>query len=395
MRMPTFEGTGIKNLKLRGGMYYWRQRIRGVQYSESLQTGDREEALSRMADKVDAVKKGTGLKEKKMTRTKEISSEPVDKSAGWVTFDPNLKIVDCTVRDGGLCNAHKFEDGFFRKVYDTCVAGGIDYMEVGYKADKKLFPGDAHGPWKFSSEEDIRREVGDNDTNLKLSVMADTGRTNLDDILPREESVIDLVRVATYIHQIPAALEIVKDARQKGYEVALNLMAVSTVPDYELDNGLEAISAVDGIDFLYVVDSFGSLYYEQVGDLIARYKKTGKQLGIHAHNNQQMAYSNTIYAAINGVKLLDTTMMGMGRGAGNCPTELLVGFLKNPKFNLRPILQFVQETMHPLSQKLDWGYSIPYMITGHYNEHPRAAIALRDSDRKDDYAGFYDEIAAI
>ncbi len=393
--MPTFEGTGIRNLKLRGGIYYWRQRIDGIQYSESLQTGDREEALRRMNGKVETVKKGTGLKEKKMTKAKETSREPADQSAGWVTFDPNLKILDCTVRDGGLCNNHQFEDGFFKRVYDTCVAGGIDYMEVGYKADKKLFAGTGCGPWKYTDEEDLRREVGDNDSEMKLSVMADTGRTNPADILPKSESVIDLIRVATYIHQIPAALKIVKDAKQKGYEVALNLMAVSTVPDYELDNGLEVISSVEEIDFLYVVDSFGSLYYEQIGDLIERYKKTGKTLGIHAHNNQQLAYANTIYAAINGVKLLDTTMMGMGRGAGNCPTELMVGFLKNPKFNIRPILKFVQDTMHPLSQKIDWGYSIPYMITGHYNEHPRSAIALRDSDRKDDYLGFYDEIAAI
>ncbi|MCK5676677.1 MAG: nucleoid-structuring protein H-NS, partial [Verrucomicrobia bacterium] len=220
-------------------------------------------------------------------------SEATDKSAGWVTFDPNLKIVDCTVRDGGLINAHKFEDGFFKKVYDTCVTGGIDYMEIGYKADKALFAGTGCGPWKYSDEEDIRREVGDNSAGIKLSVMADTGRTNPSDILPKSESVIDLIRVATYIHQLPAALDLVKDAKDKGYEVALNLMAVSTVPDYELDNGLEAIAKVDEIDFLYVVDSFGSLYDEQVGDLIARYKKTGKTLGIHAHNNQQLAYANT------------------------------------------------------------------------------------------------------
>lgn len=322
-------------------------------------------------------------------------SEVQDKSAGWVTFDPNLKIVDCTVRDGGLINAHKFEEGFFKKAYNACVDGGIDYMEVGYKAGAKHFSRDDHGPWKFSTEEDIRREVGDNDTSLKLCVMADTGRTDYHtDILPAKDSVIDMIRVATYIHQLPAALDIVKDCKDKGYEVALNLMAVSAVPDFELDKGLE-ISASCEADYLYVVDSFGSLYYEQIDDLITRYKKTGKTLGIHAHNNQQLAYANTIYAAINGVKLLDTTMMGMGRGAGNCPTELLVGFLKNPKFNLRPILRFVQDTMFPLSQELDWGYSIPYMITGHYNEHPRSAIALRDSDRKDDYVNFYDEIASI
>ena len=321
-------------------------------------------------------------------------SEQVDKSAGWVTFDPELKIVDCTVRDGGLINAHQFENGFFKKVYDTCVESGIDYMEVGYKADKKLFSAKDNGPWKFSTEEEIRREVGENDSNLKLCVMADAGRTNLDDLLPRKESVLDMIRVATYVHQLPAALEIVKDAKQKGYEVALNLMAVSTVPDFELDHALDVIKEVPEIDVLYVVDSYGSLYYEQIDDLISRYKKTGKMLGIHAHNNQQLAYANTIYAAINGVKLLDTTMMGMGRGAGNCATELMVGFLKNPKFNLRPILKFVQETMLPMSQEMDWGYSVPYMVTGHYNEHPRSAIALRGSDRKDDYLGFYDEIAS-
>lgn len=275
------------------------------------------------------------------------------------------------------------------------MAGGIDYMEVGYKTDKKLYPGNENGPWKFSSEEDIRREVGGNDTKLKLCAMADTGRTNLDDILPKNKSVLDLICVATYIHQLPAALEIVKDAKDKGYEVALNLMAVSTVPDYELDNGLETLVDVQETDFLYVVDSFGSLYYEQIGDLIERYAKTGKTLGIHAHNNQQLAYANTMYAAINGVKMLDTTLMGMGRGAGNCPTELLVGFLKNPTFNLRPILEFVQNTMFPLSQRTDWGYSIPYKIAGHQNEHPRTAIALRDSERKDDYVGFFDEITAI
>ncbi len=322
-------------------------------------------------------------------------SKKLDKSAGWISFDPELKIVDCTVRDGGVINAHKFADGFFKRVYDTCVAGGIDYMEVGYKADRKLFTGDDNGPWKFSSEEDIRREVGDNETKLKLCAMADTGRTNYkEDILPREQSVLDLIRVATYIHQLPAALDMVKDAKDKGYEVALNLMAVSTVPDYELDNGLEVIAHCDEVDFLYVVDSFGSLYYEQIDNLITRYKTTGKTLGIHAHNNQQLAYANTIHAAIHGVKMLDTTLMGMGRGAGNCATELMVGFLKNPKFDLRPILRFVQETMFPLSQELDWGYSIPYMITGHYNEHPRSAIALRSSDRKDDYLGFFDEIAS-
>lgn len=321
-------------------------------------------------------------------------SEQKNKSEGWVTFDPNLKIVDCTIRDGGLVNSHLFEDDFVKAVYNACVAGGVDYMELGYKASKKLFSTTENGLWKFCVEEDMRRVIGDNDTGLKLCAMADTGRTEPSDLIPAEESILDCIRVATYIHQLPAALELVDDAKNKGYEVALNLMAVSTVPDFELDKGLEVVAGCDA-DFLYVVDSFGSLYYEQIDDLITRYREaTGKVLGIHAHNNQQMAYSNTVYAAINGVQMLDTTMMGMGRGAGNCPTELMMGFLKNPKFDLRPILDCVQNQLLPLKDTLDWGYSIPYMITGQCNQHPRSAIALRGGERKDDYVGFYDEIVS-
>ena len=91
--------------------------------------------------------------------------------AKWVTFRPEIKVFDCTVRDGGLINNHQFEDGFVRAVYDTNVAAGVDYMEVGYKDSKKLFPKGEFGPWKHSDEEDIRRIVGENDTPLKLSVL--------------------------------------------------------------------------------------------------------------------------------------------------------------------------------------------------------------------------------
>jgi 4-hydroxy 2-oxovalerate aldolase len=220
----------------------------------------------------------------------------------------------------GCATTTSFPRASSANIYKTCVDAGIDYMEVGYKADKDLFAGKGFGPWKYCEEEDIRREVGDNDTKLKLSPSWPTPAAPIpSDILPSSESVIDLIRVATYIHQIPAALELVHDAKQKGYEVALNLMAVSTVPDYELDNGLDVIAGVEEIDFLYVVDSFGSLLL-RAGRRSDQpvYKKTGKTLGIHAHNNQQLAYANTIHAAINGVKMLDTTMLGMGRGAGNC-----------------------------------------------------------------------------
>lgn len=387
--METFEGTGIKNLKLRGGIYYWRQKIEGVQYSESLQTGDCDEAVKRMSEKVRAVKSGKFSKEPAMAKNQNTSAE-------WVDYWPQLKVLDCTIRDGGLMNDHQFDDEFVRGVHRALVEAGVDYMEVGYKADKKLFNPSAYGLWKCCDEDEVRRFFGDTEKGLKFSVMADIGRTNERDIAPKEKSLFDLIRVACYIHQIPAALDMVKDAKDKGYETSVNLMAISSVPEFELNKGLDLIGKSE-TDMIYLVDSFGTLYFEQVDDLLRRYIAAmgkAKQVGIHAHNNQQMAYVNTIFAAIHGATMLDSTIDGLGRGAGNCPTELLLGFLRNPKFRQRPIIEAVEKFTVPLREKVDWGFSIPYMITGQMNLHPREAIKLRESAQKNEFTKFYDEMTA-
>jgi len=311
-----------------------------------------------------------------------------------MTYRPEIKVLDCTIRDGGLINDHLFDDIFVKAVYDTCVAAGVDYMEVGYKASKKIFARDKHGAWKYSDEDDLRRIVGDNPSDLKLCVMADAERTDYHtDILPKEQSVLDCIRVAAYIHQMPTAIDMITDAHQKGYETTLNLMAISTVQDRDLEDALAAL-AQSPVDTIYLVDSFGALYPEQIRDLTLTFLKaiegTGKQIGIHAHNNQQLAYANTIESLILGASRLDATVNGLGRGAGNCPLELLIGFLKNPKFHLRPILECIQQHFIPLREKLDWGYSIPYMLTGQMNQHPRMAIKMRSTHAMDDYVLFYD-----
>lgn len=314
----------------------------------------------------------------------------------WLTYRPEIMIMDCTIRDGGLINDHNFDDGFVKAVYDTCVAAGIDAMEIGYKASKAIYAPSSYGKWKYCDEDDIRRIVGDNPTDLKLAVMADAERTDYHtDILPKEKSVIDIVRVATYIHQIPTALDMVKDAHDKGYRVTINLMAISTVQDRELSEALE-LFAKSEVCAVYIVDSFGALYSEQIRDLTVTFLRTlegtGKEVGIHAHNNQMLAYANTLEALIVGANRLDATINGMGRGAGNCPLELLIGFLKNPKFQLRPILQCIQDVFLPIEKQnqMEWGYKIPYMITGQLNQHPRAAIKMRAGEFPEDYVAFYD-----
>ncbi len=312
----------------------------------------------------------------------------------WVTYRPEIKVLDCTIRDGGLMNNHNFEDGFVRAIYDTCVAAGINYMEIGYKTSKKIAAPGAFGAWKHCDEDAIRRIVGENPTELKLSAMADAERTDYHtDILPKKDSVLDCIRVATYIHQIPTAIDMIKDAHDKGYETTVNLMAVSVVKEKDVDEALEAFVR-SPVGTIMLVDSFGALYSEQIRDLTAKYLEavagTGKQVGMHAHNNQQLAYANTIEALILGANRLDASMAGLGRGAGNCPMELLLGFLHNPKFQLRPVLQCLQEHLVPLRRKMEWGVSAPYMITGQMNLHPREAIKWREGPNPDDYVRFFD-----
>lgn len=311
----------------------------------------------------------------------------------WISYRPEIKILDCTIRDGGLMNNHQFDDGTVAAVYSACAEAGIDYMELGYKASKRIFTGN-HGKWKFCTEDDIRRIVGDHDSALKLSVMADAERTDYhEDILPRSQSVLSMVRIATYIHQIPVALDMIKDAHDKGYETTLNLMAASTIPEWELDEAI-AIVADSEVDVIYLVDSFGSFYSEQVRYLMEKFLRLagsrGKTIGMHAHNNQQLAYANSIEALILGANMLDGSMAGLGRGAGNCPIELLIGFLHNPKYHLRPVLRCIQEDIEPLREKLLWGFDIPYMITGLLNRHPRAAIEFNTTPDRGNLVKFFD-----
>ena len=314
----------------------------------------------------------------------------------WVTYRPEIKILDCTIRDGGLMNNHSFTDDTVRAVYRACVQAGIDYMELGYKASKRMFVPAQYGSWKFSTEDDIRRIVGDNDSAVKLSVMADAERTDYhEDILPRSQSVLSMIRIATYIHQIPVALDMIKDAHDKGYETTLNLMAASTVPEWELDEAL-ALLADSEVDIIYLVDSFGAFYSEQVRYLMEKFLRYAnprrKIIGMHAHNNQQLAYANTIEAIIMGANLLDGSMAGLGRGAGNCPIELLIGFLHNPKYRLRPVLQCIQEYIEPMRQKLLWGFDVPYMITGLLNQHPRSAIEFNTTEHRGNLVKFFDSL---
>ncbi len=311
-------------------------------------------------------------------------------------YRKEIKVLDATLRDGGLVNDFYFSDEFVKALYQTNLKAGVDYMEFGYKASTEMFDIDKFGKWKFCKDDDIRAIVGDNDTDMKISIMADVGRCDYkNDIINCEESPIDMIRVATYINTIPAAVEMIEDANAKGYETTCNIMAISNAQEKDVETALEILGKTP-VETFYIVDSYGSIYPEQMARIVDLYKeiadKYGKNLGVHAHNNQQLAFANTIEAVGDGVDYLDATYQGMGRGAGNCAMELLLGFLKNPKYKVYPVFQFVEQYMTRLQEEgAVWGFDLQYLMTGLLNQHPRTAIEFTKNKRKD-YSEFYKEL---
>lgn len=311
-------------------------------------------------------------------------------------FREQIKVLDCSIRDGGLINNHDFDHRFVREVYKAISASGVDYMEIGYKNSKKLFSPREFGAWKFCDDDVIRKVTEGIESRTKISVMVDVDRVDIDDVKPASESPVDMIRVASYVKDIDKAIHLVNHFAEKGYETTVNIMAISRALENELDECLQQLEEECEASAVYVVDSFGALYQETVEFLVKKAKGIlkSKEVGIHAHNNQQLAFGNTIEAIIHGANYIDGTVYGIGRAAGNCPLELVLGFLKNPKFDIRPVLDLISKEFVPLRGKIEWGYIIPYAITGMFDEHPRMAMALRNSDRKENYMEFYDSMIA-
>jgi 4-hydroxy 2-oxovalerate aldolase len=309
-------------------------------------------------------------------------------------MEKRSNIIDCTIRDGGLVNNWDFSVEFVQDLYNGLSAAGVEYMEIGYKNSPKLLKATEPNPWRFL-DDNFLKEIIPEKKFTKLSALVDIGRVDPNDILPREQSALDMIRVACYIREVDKGLELVQMFHDLGYETSLNIMALSSVPEPKLIEAFELVKE-SPVNVVYIVDSFGSLDPSDIEHQVKKFKEMlpNKQLGIHTHNNMQLAFANTLCAMKNGVSFLDSSVYGMGRAAGNCHTELLVSHIKKPSYKIKPILRVIEEHMLEMRQKWEWGYIIPYMISGALNEHPRVAMAYRDSDDRDKFVDFYDKVTS-
>ncbi len=309
--------------------------------------------------------------------------------------DAKLEVLDCTIRDGGLTNKSDFPIDTVRAVYRAACEAGIDYIELGYRNSKKIFSTEEYGPWRFCEENTLRKTVNSIEKrNTKISIMQDAHKAEAEDIIPKSESVVDLIRIATYVKDIDKAVRLANNASEKGYMCSINIMAISRETTKDIEYTLKKIESETSVEMVYIVDSFGALYPEDVNRLFDMYKKhlTNKKIGVHFHNNQQLAFANSIEVIRLGIDCIDGTLYGLGRGAGNCPIELLIGYLRSERYDLLPLLEVIEEKILKLRENIDWGYHIPYMLSGILNKHPKDACDWLSSSNKYKIIEFYKNI---
>jgi 4-hydroxy 2-oxovalerate aldolase len=303
----------------------------------------------------------------------------------------DVVVLDCTIRDGGCCNAWNFEPALVRSTFEALLAAGIDIMEIGYQTGPGVFAPGEVGRWRYCREDDLRQVA--HESAMRLSCMLDMGRIGKKDLRPADDSLIDILRIATYGRDVPEAIELAHHAQQLGYEVFINVMAVSTCTPQEVDRFLEHLrnSAVTDVA---VVDSYGAMYPHHIRYLIRKYKnwlRDDQRVGVHFHNNQQTAFANTIAAIDEGADVVDATLFGFGRGAGNCPLELLLMYLDRPSYDVRKILPLLAE-LGAMRDDLRWGYHPPYAITGWLDLHPADAIEQMTGATRYEVLEFWDRL---
>lgn len=292
-----------------------------------------------------------------------------------------LKVLDCTLRDGGYCNEWRFGSQNSRKIIQSLVEAGIDIVECGFITNRVTYDPDVT---KYTTFTEAAAVLPD-DRNGKLFVcMINYGEFDLDAIPEYTSGSIDGIRVAFHKKDMVQAMEFCAGIQAKGYKVFVQAMVSLS---YGGEEFLELIHRANQIRpyAFYIVDSFGVMKRKDLIRLfymVEHELADGVVIGYHAHNNMQLAYSNAQALAdirTNRDLIVDSSVFGMGRGAGNVNTELFVEYLNDnlgASYSLKPLLSIIDQILNPFYQRSPWGYSLPNYLSAKHNAHPNYASYL-------------------
>ena len=287
------------------------------------------------------------------------------------------KILDCTLRDGGYINNWLFSDKFIDNYFEIMNTAQIDYVEVGFINSEKTYVHNPVGKCRRLTETMLLNMIPEKRT-FKIAVMLDLPQFQSSSIQKKEQSCIDMIRLAFHKKDNKKAVSICKDLKEKGYQVCANAMATCNYTEEELQNLVSDISPF--IDYFYVADSYGCMLHKDIDNLIQTIQKVSDiPIGFHLHNNMQNGLSNMehVLSTYHGKVIIDGTMYGMGRGAGNLPTELtLVSMERIDKSMLYDIVLFIDNHVKQNS-KSQWGYELDFLFSAFMKIHPNYVVKMR------------------
>jgi 4-hydroxy 2-oxovalerate aldolase len=296
----------------------------------------------------------------------------------------NIAILDCTLRDGGYQNDWKFGYDFIRMHIVTMIEGGINFIEIGFL--DKIATEDLNR-CVFPSFESVARLLkGIVKENSKFLLMIDYGKFDIDSIPEHKLSLIDGFRVIAKMENALEAIEFTSILRTKGYMTFFQLVSSGEYADNQLVAIAEHVNRYK-IDFLSVVDTYGQMYPSEINHIIDVLDSNllhGVGLGFHGHNNIQLAFTNSIAAMLfehDRPKIIDGTLLGMGKNAGNCPLELLVDYVNREigsYYNIGLLLDLIEIKYNDLKIKYQWGYSNKFYLTATNKIHPNYVSYLMD-----------------
>lgn len=305
----------------------------------------------------------------------------------------NSKLLDCTLRDGGYYNSWNFENEIVEKYLNAMLQAGVRVVELGLRSmNSRGFA----GPNAYTTDDYIR--TLDVPPGLTVGVMVNAAElvkrgselgATLDRLFPEPAGVspVQLVRIASHVHEFKAALPACIWLKERGFQVGFNLMQVADRSQEEVE-ALAVEAAKWPLDVLYFADSMGSMDPEQTAQIIGWLRKHWSgPLGIHTHDNMGLALQNTLRALDEGVTWLDATVTGMGRGPGNAKTEQLaleIAERKGVPCNIVPVMGIIRDYFQPLQQRCGWGTNPYYYLAGKYGIHPSYIQEMMGDSRYSD-----------
>lgn len=305
-----------------------------------------------------------------------------------------MKILDCTLRDGGYYNNWDFDNDLFIDYLEKIAQSNVDYVELGLRN----FPKEGFlGAFAYTTEDFL------NSINLPegpdYGVMVDaktilSSNLSINDAVSTlfedsKRSKISLVRVAAHFDEVESCEEIIIILKKLGYQVGFNLMQAGGKPSNIIEDKVKIVSTWKSLDVLYFADSLGNMDDTEVKRIIELIKQYWtKPIGIHTHNNMGRGLDNSIVALNLGAQWIDSTVTGMGRGAGNTQTEYLLTYLNKlydkDIFNLQPIYDLVIKQFEKLQKKHNWGTNLLYYLGAQNNVHPTYVQNILTDNRYND-----------